>query len=116
MRCVSIYSKLRPLKPSTQWTIIILMEPIQSHQQPQSDSAFLDEFRIIKTLGSGYHAKVKLAVKDGKEYAIKRFKIETADLSVLEHELTIMKKLEHNNIVRLHDVRKEATYRKQNGC
>jgi len=45
----------------------------------------LDEYRIIKTLGSGYHAKVKLAEKDGKEYAIKRFKQDTADLSVLQH-------------------------------
>jgi hypothetical protein len=47
------------------------MEP--ATEQLSAD-AYLDEFKIIKTLGSGYHAKVKLAVKDGKEYAIKRFK------------------------------------------
>jgi serine/threonine protein kinase len=89
------------------------MEP--ATEQLSAD-AYLDEFKIIKTLGSGYHAKVKLAVKDGKEYAIKRFKQDTADLSVLEHELNIMSQLKHNNIVTLYEVRKNATYKKQNGC
>jgi hypothetical protein len=39
------------------------MEPAE---QIKIDGTYLDEFKIIKTLGSGYHAKVKLAIKDGK--------------------------------------------------
>lgn len=75
----------------------------------------IDEFQVIKTLGSGLHAKVKLAQLDGKLYAIKKFKKETADLTNLEHELGILKKLEHPNIIRLYDVRPEATYHKKSG-
>lgn len=75
----------------------------------------IDEFQVIKTLGAGLHAKVKLAQHDGKLYAIKKFKKETADLTNLEHELGILKSLEHPNIIRLHDVRPEATYNKKSG-
>lgn len=88
-------------------TIIICME---------SSSAYLDEYRIIKPLGSGYHAEVELAEKGGVEYAIKKFKKETADLSVLQHELAIMSQLSHPNIVKLHEVREKATYKALNGC
>ena len=80
------------------------------------ESSYLGDYKIIKTLGSGYHAKVKLAEKDGKLYAIKRFKKDTADLTVLNHELAIMSKLDHINIVKLHEVKEDAIYRKKNGC
>lgn len=38
--------------------------------------AMLDNFQLVKCLGSGYHAKVKLGINldDGKVYAIKIFK------------------------------------------
>lgn len=46
--------------------------------------------------------------------AIKKYKKETANLAVLQHELSIMKNLDHENLVRLVDVRENATYKKQN--
>lgn len=50
--------------------------------------------------------RVKLAMDDnGNLYAIKRYKNETANLSVLQHELGIMKVLQHENLVLLVDVR-----------
>lgn len=49
----------------------------------------------------------------GNLYAIKRYKKETADLSTLQHELNIMKVLQHENLVRLIDVRENAVYKRK---
>lgn len=81
--------------------------------EPQCST--IDEFQVIRTLGAGLHAKVKLAQLNGRLYAIKKFKKETADLTNLEHELGILKKLDHPNIIRLVDVRPEAKYCKKSG-
>lgn len=76
--------------------------------------SYLDEFKILKTLGAGYHAQVKLGMDDnGNLYAIKRYKKETANLGTLQHELNIMKVLQHENLVRLIDVRENATYKRK---
>ena len=83
--------------------------------------SYLDEFKIIRTLGAGYHAqyisplfRVKLGMDDdGNLYAIKRYKKETANLSTLQHELGIMKQLQHENLVRLFAVRENATYKRR---
>lgn len=45
-------------------------------------NAALDEFTIIKTLGTGYHAEVKLAERNGQQFAIKKFR-NVADLAAL---------------------------------
>ena len=50
---------------------------------------------------------------NGNLYAIKRYKKETANLSTLQHELNIMKILQHENLVRLIDVRENATYKRK---
>ena len=50
---------------------------------------------------------------DGNLYAIKRYKKETANLSTLQHELNIMKQLKHENLVQLHAVRENATYKRR---
>lgn len=50
---------------------------------------------------------------DGNLYAIKRYKKETANLSTLQHELNIMKQLQHENLVRLFAVRENATYKRR---
>ncbi len=47
--------------------------------------------------------------------AIKRFKSETANLNTLKHELNVMVKLHHENLVNLVDVRDKATYKKKTG-
>lgn len=89
----------------------------------QIKSSYLDEYRIIRTLGSGYHAKyfhkscrVKLAEAPNKQLvAIKRFKQETATIATLKHELSVLSKLHHDNLVNLIDVRDNATYKKRTG-
>lgn len=47
--------------------------------------------------------------------AIKRFKKETATMLTLKHELGIMSKLHHENLVNLIDVRENSTYKKKSG-
>jgi hypothetical protein len=59
---------------------------------------------------------VKLAeTPDHQLVAIKRFKRETATLSTLKHELAIISKLHHENLVNLIDVRDNSTYKKKSG-
>ena len=50
---------------------------------------------------------------NGNLYAIKRYKKETANLGTLQHELKIMNELKHENLVRLHGVRENATYKRR---
>ena len=50
---------------------------------------------------------------NGNLFAIKRYKKETANLATLQHELGIMKVLQHENLVRLVDVRENATYKRK---
>jgi serine/threonine protein kinase len=58
--------------------------------------------------------RVKLGVDDqGNQVAIKKYKKETATLETLNHELGIMKQLEHENLVRLISVRENATYKNE---
>jgi serine/threonine protein kinase len=67
--------------------------------------AMMDEYTSLRTLGAGYHAKVKLAEDgEGRKVAIKKFK-STANLEVLRHELTMMSRLSHPNIVNLLGIR-----------
>lgn len=51
--------------------------------------------------------------ENGNLYAIKRYKKETANLGTLQHELNIMKVLQHENLVRLIDVRENAVYKRK---
>ena len=44
-------------------------------------------------------------------FAIKKYKKETASLGTLQHELNIMKQLNHENLVKLIDVRENANYK-----
>lgn len=43
--------------------------------ETQKNYSYLDEFKVLKTLGAGYHAQVKLVEnEDGELYAVKRYK------------------------------------------
>jgi serine/threonine protein kinase len=82
--------------------------------------ATLDKYMLLKTLGSGYHAKVKLAYsnEDSKHYAIKVFKPThsfQSNLKALENEIKIMKRLKHHNLVNLIDFKESIDYVKKNG-
>lgn len=48
--------------------------------------------------------------KGNNQYAIKRYK-NTASLETLRHELDIIKQLNHENIVKLVNVRENAVYK-----
>ena len=51
----------------------------------------------------------------GVQVAIKRYRIETADLNTLNKELAIMKQLNHENLIKLIDARDQAEYQNRKG-
>ena len=76
----------------------------------------LDNFQIIKTLGTGYSGKVKLGrdMGTGKTWALKILsgppeKLQKI-LTSLSNEFEIAKKLNHPNIVRFYDLRTKGNY------
>ena len=88
----------------------------------QAFKATLDNFSVIKTLGSGISAKVKLARRheDNKEVALKIFKLDNPindaqALKTLKQEVEIYSKLKHPFMVELIDFKENATYTKLDG-
>merc|ERR1719282_1056039 len=73
------------------------------------DTQHVGKYRILKTIGKGNFAKVKLArhLPTGREVAIKvidKTQMNQASIQKLNREVRIMKKLDHPNIVRLYEV------------
>ena len=71
----------------------------------------VNQYQIIEEIGCGSFAKVYLArdVETGKLYAMKQFKLKTLQrkengLSQLEREIQSMRRFNHPNIMRLHEV------------
>jgi len=67
----------------------------------------MDDYIIIKKIGSGSFATVYLAQKDQNLYALKV--INKTDITAvyeqkLNNEIKILKKIDHPNIVKLYDV------------
>ncbi|CAD8114527.1 unnamed protein product [Paramecium primaurelia] len=76
------------------------------------------EYVIIEKLGHGYHAKVKLAEKDGKKVAIKLFKTQhntAKNIKALVNEIKILKQLNHPNVINLIQFSDALPYKKKNG-
>ena len=71
-------------------------------------SAYINNYNLIKTLGSGLNSKVKLAIDktNGSKYAIKIL-TEKNDCNIgtsqkaLVNEALILKELTHNNITKV---------------
>ncbi|XP_068729201.1 MAP/microtubule affinity-regulating kinase 3-like isoform X2 [Montipora capricornis] len=73
------------------------------------EEVHIGKYRLIKTIGKGNFAKVKLAkhVPTGKEVAIKiidKTQLNPSSLQKLFREVRIMKFLDHPNIVKLYEV------------
>lgn len=79
----------------------------------QEHHAYLDNYKLVKTLGQGYHAKVKLGLNpnDNKYYALKIFK-KTHDFEknkeTLLKEFQVMQGLNHPNLINLISIKPEA--------
>ena len=70
----------------------------------------IGKYRLLKTIGKGNFAKVKLAkhIPTGKEVAIKiidKTQLNAGSLQKLFREVRIMKTLDHPNIVKLYQVK-----------
>ncbi|CAM9138953.1 unnamed protein product [Lampetra planeri] len=73
------------------------------------DQPHIGNYRLLKTIGKGNFAKVKLArhVLTGKEVAVKiidKTQLNSSSLQKLFREVRIMKMLNHPNIVKLFEV------------
>ena len=70
-------------------------------------SAYINNYNLIKTLGSGLNSKVKLAIDktNGLKYAIKFLKNNDRNIrnsqKALINEASILKELTHNNITKV---------------
>ncbi|XP_033840040.1 serine/threonine-protein kinase MARK2 isoform X14 [Periophthalmus magnuspinnatus] len=75
----------------------------------EGDQPHIGNYRLLKTIGKGNFAKVKLArhVLTGKEVAVKiidKTQLNSSSLQKLFREVRIMKMLNHPNIVKLFEV------------
>ncbi|KAK6181214.1 hypothetical protein SNE40_009117 [Patella caerulea] len=75
----------------------------------RTDEPHIGKYRLVKTIGKGNFAKVKLAkhVPTGREVAIKiidKTQLNPSSLQKLFREVRIMKMLDHPNIVKLFEV------------
>uniref|UniRef100_A0A0A9YII7 non-specific serine/threonine protein kinase n=1 Tax=Lygus hesperus TaxID=30085 RepID=A0A0A9YII7_LYGHE len=82
---------------------------VSSTRNRGSDEPHIGKYRLLKTIGKGNFAKVKLAkhVPTGKEVAIKiidKTQLNPGSLQKLFREVRIMKMLDHPNIVKLFQV------------
>ncbi|KAA3677940.1 MAP/microtubule affinity-regulating kinase [Paragonimus westermani] len=78
-------------------------------RRPWKDQPNIGKYKLIRTLGRGNFAKVKLAehVSTGQQVAVKvidKTELNRASLQKLSREVKIMKMLNHPNIVRLYEV------------
>uniref|UniRef100_A0A0N5BS84 Serine/threonine-protein kinase par-1 n=1 Tax=Strongyloides papillosus TaxID=174720 RepID=A0A0N5BS84_STREA len=81
---------------------------------PRSDDPHIGKYKLLKTIGKGNFAKVKLAkhMPTGQEVAIKiidKSSMNSTSIQKLYREVRIMKQLDHPNIVKLYQVMETET-------
>lgn len=82
--------------------------------------ANLDDFVLIKLLGSGYNCKVKLGFQEStkKYFAIKIIRIKVhidSNIKAMVNEIQLLSKMNHENIINLLRYSEDGTYMKKNG-
>ncbi|XP_063692243.1 serine/threonine-protein kinase MARK2-like isoform X27 [Bolinopsis microptera] len=84
-------------------------KPHSSRSSGAEDSQHVGKYKLLKTIGKGNFAKVKLArhLPTGREVAVKvidKTQMNQTSIQKLNREMKIMKRLNHPNIVRLYEV------------
>ena len=81
----------------------------------------IDNYRLGKTLGSGFSAKVKLAKdSNNSDVALKIFDLtnplnDKHLVELVKQEFMATQKLDHKNIVKYYEFREAAVWRKKSG-
>ena len=94
-----------------------------SKEQENKKEARLDKYILLDILGEGYTSEVRLAlnVEDGKKYALKIMGLNHQDElfskidQIWETEVNSLTKLNHSNIIKLHEAKKNAILTDYNG-
>ena len=80
----------------------------------------LDDFKLLKTLGKGGSATVKLAEgPDGEEYAVKIFDLRKEKKNpnftkYIKQEISLSTNFDHENIVKYYDFKEKSTLQRSN--
>lgn len=79
----------------------------------------IDDYILVKTLGAGYNAKVKLGYNknNGQYYAVKIIKRQNVSSNErsIKNEVEILRGLQHPNIINLIEFHESGEYHKTNG-
>lgn len=86
----------------------------------KSKFAKLDQYLLVKNLGSGYTSKVKLAYEksSNKYFAAKiiRSKVHIgSNIKAIKNEINLLSSLSHPNIVNMVAFKEDGLYTKKNG-
>eukprot|EP01017_Pseudomicrothorax_dubius_P032149 TRINITY_DN4176_c0_g2_i4.p1 TRINITY_DN4176_c0_g2~~TRINITY_DN4176_c0_g2_i4.p1 ORF type:complete len:469 (-),score=107.60 TRINITY_DN4176_c0_g2_i4:27-1433(-) len=81
----------------------------------RTHSVLADNYLILRTLGSGFSCKVKLAInaQQNKHYAVKILKNNKDHFA--EKEIQVARGLQHENIVTVYEILQNVRYVKKNG-
>ncbi|XP_077522517.1 MAP/microtubule affinity-regulating kinase 3 isoform X23 [Amblyomma americanum] len=98
-----------PKPPTGEEVSVLAPRTTSAPRSRTSEEPHIGRYRLLKTIGKGNFAKVKLAkhVPTGKEVAIKiidKTQLNPSSLQKLFREVRIMKMLDHPNIVKLYQV------------
>nr|XP_037274156.1 LOW QUALITY PROTEIN: MAP/microtubule affinity-regulating kinase 3-like [Rhipicephalus microplus] len=98
-----------PKLPTGEEVSVLAPRTTSAPRSRTSEEPHIGRYRLLKTIGKGNFAKVKLAkhVPTGKEVAIKiidKTQLNPSSLQKLFREVRIMKMLDHPNIVKLYQV------------